>query len=92
MSRISTFGHSRHEVVWKMATILPRRQSVITLKPWQDGRHFPDDIFLSDNASISINISPKFVLKGPINNTSALVQRMAWRRPGDKPLDETNDS
>ena len=30
----------------------------------------------------------KFVPKGPINNIPALVQIMAWRRPGDKPLSE----
>ena len=29
-----------------------------------------------------------FVPRGPINNTAALVQIMAWRRPGDKPLSE----
>ena len=33
-------------------------------------------------------ISMKFVPKGPINNIPALVQIMAWRRPGDKPLSE----
>ena len=38
-----------------------------------------------------IKISLKFVPKGPINNIPALVQimawrRMAWRRPGDKPI------
>ena len=33
-------------------------------------------------------ISMKFVPKGPIYNISALVQMMAWRRPGDKPLSE----
>ena len=58
----------------------------------QDGRHFPDDIFkcifLNENVWISIRISLKFVPKGPINNISALVQIMAWRRPGDKPLSE----
>ena len=32
--------------------------------------------------------SLKFVPKGPINNIPALVQIMAWRRPGDKPLSE----
>ena len=37
---------------------------------------------------ILIKISMKFILKGPINNTPALVQLMAWRRPGDKPLSE----
>ena len=32
--------------------------------------------------------SPKFVPKGQIKNITALVQIMAWRRPGDKPLSE----
>ena len=30
----------------------------------------------------------KFAPKGPINNIPALVQIMAWHRPGDKPLFE----
>ena len=38
--------------------------------------------------SISIKISLKFVPKGPINNIPSLVQIMAWRRPGGKPLSE----
>ena len=63
-----------------------------TLRQRQHGRHFPDDIlkfiFLNENISISIKISLKFVLRGPINNMSALVQIMAWRRLGDKPLSE----
>ena len=42
----------------------------------------------NENIWISIKISPKFVPKGPINNIPALVQIMAWRRPGDKPLSE----
>ena len=42
-------------------------------------------IFLNENAWISIKISLKIVPKGPINNIPALVQIMAWRRPGDKP-------
>ena len=33
-----------------------------------------------------IKISLMFVPKGPINNNSALIQVMAWRRTGDKPL------
>ena len=45
-------------------------------------------IFLNENVWISLKISLKFVLKGPINNNPALVQIMAWRRPGDKPLSE----
>ena len=35
-----------------------------------------------------IEISLKFVPKGLINNIPALVQKMAWRHPGDKPLSE----
>ena len=63
-----------------------------TIIHWQNGRHFPDDIFksifLNENVWISIKISLKLVTKGPINNILALVQIMAWRRPGDKPLSE----
>ena len=63
-----------------------------TLRPRQNGRHFPDDIFkrifLNENAWILLKISLKFVPKGPINNIPALVQIMAWRRLGDKPLSE----
>ena len=65
---------------------------VNTLRPRQHGRHFTDDtfkrIFLNGNVIISITISLKFVPKGPINNIPALVQIMAWHRPGDKPLSE----
>ena len=63
-----------------------------TLRPRQNRRHFPDDIFkcifLNENVWISINISLKFVHKGLIDHIPALVQIMAWRRPGDKPLSE----
>ena len=63
-----------------------------TLRPRQNGRHFPDDIFkwifLNENVWISISISLKFVPRDPINNIPTLVQVMAWRRPGDKPLSE----
>ena len=45
-------------------------------------------IFLNENFSILIKISLKFVPKGPIDNNLALVQIMAWRRIGDKPLSE----
>ena len=63
-----------------------------TLRPRQNGRHFADDIFkcifLHENVWIPIKISLKFVPKGPVNNIPALVQIMAWCRPGDKPLSE----
>ena len=61
-----------------------------TLRPRQNGRRFADDtfkgIFLIENVRISIEISLKFVPEVRINNIPALVQIMAWRRPGDKPL------
>ena len=67
-------------------------QWVNTLRPRQNGRHFPDDIFkcipLNENVWISIKLSLNFVTRGPITNIPALVQIMAWRRPGDKPLSE----
>ena len=75
-----------------MIPLLRRWMGVNTLRPRQNGRHFPDDIFkcifLNENVLISLKISLKFVHKGPINNIPALVQEMAWRRPGDKPLSE----
>ena len=62
------------------------------LRPRQSGRHFADAIlkciFLNENAWISLKISLKFVPKVRINNIPALVQIMAWRRPGNKPLSE----
>ena len=66
--------------------------AVNTLEPRANGRHFPDYvfkcIFLNRNLWISIKISLKLVPGGPINNIPALVQIMAGRRPGDKPLSE----
>ena len=66
--------------------------SVNTLRPRQNSRHFADDIFkcifLNENVWISLKISLKFVPQVQINNHPALIQIMAWRRPGDKPLSE----
>ena len=45
-------------------------------------------IFLKENDRIAIRISLKFVRRSPIDNNPALVQGMAWRRIGDKPLPE----
>ena len=63
-----------------------------SLRPRQDGRHFPDAIFkwifLNENVWISITVSLEFIPKGPINNVPSLVQIMAWRQSGDKPLSE----
>ena len=71
----------------------PKLSLVNTLRPKQNGRQFPDDIFkrifLNQTVRIPINISLEFIHKGPSNNIPALVQIMAWRRPGNKPLSET---
>ena len=63
-----------------------------TLRPRQNGHHFPDGIFkcnfLNENRWILIKISLEFVPKSPINNIPALIQIIAWHLPGDKPLSE----
>ena len=43
-------------------------------------------IFLNENDRILIPFLLKFVPRSPIDSTPALVQVMAWRRTGDKPL------
>ena len=64
-----------------------------TLRPRQDGCCFTGDIFkyifLNENVWTSFEISPKFVPKVLIKYNSALVQIMAWRPPGNKPLSES---
>ena len=64
-----------------------------TLRPRQNGRQFPDDIFkcifLNENIYTSIKISLKFVPTGTIDNIPSLFQIMDWRWSGDKPLSET---
>ena len=44
--------------------------------------------FSNKKFCIAIKISLKFVPDGPIDNSPALVEVMAWRRTGDKPLSE----
>ena len=89
---LNTYFHDK-EILFSM--ILPDVVAPValnTLRPRRNGCHFPDAIFkwifLNENVWISINISLKFVPGGPINNIPTLVQVMAWRRPGDKPLYE----
>ena len=65
---------------------------VNTLRPRQNGCHFADDIFicifLHEYVWILIKISLKFVPTVWINNIPVLVQIVAWRWPGNKPLSE----
>ena len=82
-----------------MPTQLPRHIYVSlgldefdTLRLRQNGRHFADHIFkyifLNANIWTLFKISLWFVPNFEINNIPALVQIMAWHRPGDKPLSE----
>ena len=84
--------HQRGIAIGQMIHDTPTSIWLNTLRPRQHGCHFADDsfkrIFLNENIGISIKMSLKFVHKGPMNNIPALVQIMAWRRPGDKPLSE----
>ena len=68
----------------------PSSASLNSSPPGQTGHHFRNDIckciFVKEMSYILIRISLKLVPKGPIDNKSALVWVMAWRRTGDKPL------
>ena len=67
-------------VIWEMAAILSRPQCV---------KHIDVETKLpNENVWISLTVSMKFVPEVRINNIPALVQIMAWRWPGDKPLSE----
>ena len=69
------------------------RISINTLRPWEDDRHFADNIFtcifLYEKVWISINIPLKFVPKGQINKIRARAGIKAWCRPGDESLSES---
>ena len=84
-SALRNIEHSGEPSLWS-----PRRFN--TWRPRQNGRHFADDIFkcifLNENIWTPVKVSLNFVPKGPINNIPSLVQIMAWRRSGDKPLSE----
>ena len=96
LSHAIKLGHRYRKNVIKETTgyqaLSLSRRFVNTLRPRRSRRHFADDgfryIFLNENIWITIKISLKFIVMGPINDIAALVQIMAWRRPGDKPLFE----
>ena len=56
-----------------------------TLRPWQNGRHFPDDIFQCIFLNEKFRFHRNLFQKAPINNILSLVQIMAWCHPSDKP-------
>ena len=86
MSCKSRVGYYMFGVEWNEVDLFNR------LRPRQNHHQFIDDIlkniFLNENVWISIKISLKFVPRGSINNIPALVQIMAWRQPGGKPIFE----
>ena len=76
-----------------MSAIMLGLPCVNTLRQRQNCRHFADNIFkcifLNENVLISIKISQNVIPKGLFNHIPALVQIMAWRQSGDKPLSES---
>ena len=95
MDRMVEANHTAEEAAFlgcsrSFITIRLSTTGINTLRPRQNGRHFADDVF----KCIFLNEMCEFCLrfhwspKGPINNIPPLVQVMAWRRPGDKPLSE----
>ena len=83
---------STHEAAYTLQDKLSNHHTIKSSTPGQNGHHFTDNIFRSifwnEKFCLLINMSLKFVPKGPIDNKPALVQVMAWRRTGDKPLSE----
>ena len=67
------------------------KETVKLISPGQNGRYFAHVIFkcvfVNEKFCILIKIS-LFVPKVPIDNNPALIQMMAWRLIGDKPLSE----
>ena len=86
----ATFSHT---IDYKLRHILSKLIWLLT--HWgrdQNDCHFANKnfkcIFLNENIWILIKISLKVVASSPIDNKPALVQIMAWHRPGDMPLSE----
>ena len=78
----------QHWLIWTNKSY----ETLNTLRPRQNGRHFTDNIFkcilLNENVWISIITSLKFAPKSQVDNIPTVVQIMAWWQPGNKPLSE----
>ena len=90
---ILTIGHLITKLSVKCRPLCPHLNELVnTLRQRQNGRHFSrrhfKRNFFNENVWILIKISLKFVSKSSIDNIPALVQIMACRYPGDKPLSE----
>ena len=85
-------------MAWCLLGVKPLPESMLiysqlnlnTLRPRQNGRHFADTISSAFSwvkmLEFRLRFHWSFVPKVQINNIPAMVQIMAWRRPGDKPL------
>ena len=86
-------GISRHginQIIWNIPSLVSEE---LTHWGWDKmAATWADDIFkcnfINENVWVSIKIPLNFVPEGPINNKFSLVQVMAWRRTGNKPLHE----
>ena len=71
---------------------LMKHWKVNSSPPGQNGHRFTDDIFrcifMNEKFCIVIKNSVKFVPKYPVDNIPELVQIIAWRRIGEKPLSD----
>ena len=87
---IGTYFYIRAKLDFDSSTLKVTFDSPPT--PGQNGHHFANIftcIFKDEKFFfISMQMSNKFVTKGLIDNIPALVQIMAWRGTGDKPLFE----
>ena len=57
--------------------------------PWHFQMHFCEWKCMNLDKNFQNGAALKFVPKGPVNSIPALVQIMAWRRPGAKPVSES---
>ena len=86
--------NSFENVVWNMATILSQPQCVNVLRLKQNGNHIAEMHFQIGFPVWKLlyfdkKILLKFILRGPNNSSSALVQITAWCWSGSKPLFES---
>ena len=87
------WGRCNSEIVQITSIDYGSTKKVNKLRPRRNGRNFPDDIFkcifLDAKCRYKLRLRVhKVCSSGPVNNIPALVQIMAWHRPGAMPLFE----
>ena len=96
-TQLFTFIHINIHVLLYIVTMsfllvwhLLQYKLINTLRPRQNGRHLPDNILqrILNESCVLIKSSVKFLPQDSIITFSALVQIMACRRSGNKPLSE----